>query len=367
MTRTTHRPRGPLVALALALALLSVACQRTTTSVGAAAATVDGERITAADLDRDLTDVASNGPYLEARSQQGLSFRGAEPGTFDATVVAEVLDRKVTSLLARRELARRGLSASPTEVDAARQELRRQVVDPASGTPLMDGFPRRYVDEQALTQAESDVLEASEGKVALDEASLRAAYEANTDQFRQWCVRWIVAGPDKPEAVIRAAAAVAGGEDFIPVAQRESADTDSAGRGGALGCQTREGLARLGDQFRQVVTGLAPGQVSPPTAAEYGTFIVQLTEVKLTPFEEVRDVVRGRALAAAEEPYTQLLARLRHEANVTVAPRFGTWDRTKPDEPRIAPPGGRTPTTAAGAPTTLGLTKLPGGLAPGAP
>jgi parvulin-like peptidyl-prolyl isomerase len=136
------------------------------------------------------------------------------------------------------------------------------------------------------------------------------------------------------------------------VAARESVDADSAGRGGALGCQTRDGLGRLGDAFRDVAVTLAPGQVSAPTTADFGTFLVQATDVRVRPFEEVRATVRAQVLEPVQDRYEQLLRRLRREADVSVASRFGTWDRTNLDAITIVPPGGRPSTTAATTTTT---------------
>ena len=342
--------------LVLVLAVVGLAACRGSEGV---AATVDGEAITVAAVDRELADIASNQPFLEARSRQGLAFRGTEPGSYDAAVVAELLDRKVTALLVRREVSRRGLTPDPDDAVRGREELRRQLVDPASGASLLEGFPSQYVDEQARLQVESDVLQASEGGVALDEAALRRAYEAEADIYRVWCVRWIVSGPSDPEAAIRAAAAVAAGEDFAEVAQRESADTQSAGRGGALGCQTLEGLARLGDRFTSVVTELGPGQLSAPVSADFGTFLVQVTDVKVRPFDEVRAAVRAKVLAPAGNAYEELLRRLRSDARVTVAARYGTWERAEDGRIGIRPPGSSSTGSSPG-PSTQPLTGLPG-------
>ncbi len=365
----TGRLRALLVVLVLVVtAGGATACSRSgSPAADVPAATVNGERISAAVIDQDLADIAENQPFVEARSQQGLPFRGAQPGTYDATVVAELLDRRITGVLVRQELARRSIGFSPDDISRARDELRRELVDRASGASLLDGFPERYVDEQARSQAESDLLQAAEAKVALDEATLRAAYGADPDRFRVWCLRWIVADESDPEAAARAAAAVAAGEDFGQVAQRESADQRSAGRGGALGCQPRASLDQLGDRFSSVVTALAPGQVSPPTAADFGTFVVQVTDVRVRPFDEVRDVVRAQLLAPASGAYRQLLRRLRSEASVTVAARYGTWERAEDGTVGVRPPGGRPPAEAPGAPTTLPLTPLPGGLGPPSP
>lgn len=335
----------------LVMALAAPACGRR----GPVAATVNGERIPASAVDRDLADIAQNEPYLEARSREGLPFRGTRAGTFDAFVVAELLNRKVTALLVRQELERRRIRTRPEDLDVARETLRRQVVDPASGASLLEGFPDRYAAEQIRIQAESDLLQAAEGGVALDEAALRAAYDASIERYRVWCVRWIVYPVDGDGAARAAAAraAIAAGEDFGRLATRESTDVDSASRGGALGCQTREGLARLGATFREAAVALAPGQVSPPTASDLGTFLVQVTDVKVRPFDEVRANVRMGVLEPAEERYEQLLRRLRRDAEVSVSSRFGTWDRSDPEAIAIVPAGGR-PTTTVAATTLVG-------------
>ena len=340
-----------LAAALLLMAVSAPACGRRSP----AAATVNGERIPASAIDRDLADIAQNEPYLEARSREGLPFRGTRAGTFDAFVVAELLNRKVTAILVRQELEKRRLRVRSEDLEVARETVRRQVVDPATGASLLDGFPDRYAAEQIRIQAESDLLQAAEGGVALDDAALRSAYDASVERYRVWCVRWIVypieAG--SPARAAAARAAVAAGQDFGELATRESTDVDTAGRGGALGCQTRAGLARLGTAFRDAAMALAAGQVSEPITGELGTFLVQVTDVKVRPFDEVRASVRTAVLEPVEERYEQLLRRLRREAEVTVSDRFGTWDRSDPDAIAIVPLGGR-PTTTVAVTTTLG-------------
>lgn len=345
---TAAAPR--LAAVLLVMAAVAPACGRRPQ----VAAAVNGARIPASAVDRDLADIARNQPYIEARSREGLPFRGTKPGTYDAFVVAELLNRKVTALLVHQELERRRLETRPEDLDVARETLRRQLVDPATGRSLLEGFPDRYAADQIRIQAESDLLQASEGGVALDDEALRSAYEASTERYRVWCVRWIVY-PREGDGAARAAAAraaVDGGQDFAELAVRESSDVDSASRGGALGCQTRQGLGRLGASFRDVAVSLAPGQVSPPTLGDLGAFLVQATDVKVRPFEEVKASVRATLLEPTEERYEQLLRRLRRDSDVTVSSRFGTWDRSDPDAIAIVPVGGR-PTTTVLVTTTL--------------
>ena len=333
-------------AVLLAVTLGAAACN----GRGPVAATVNGEAIPVAAVDRELADIAGNKAFLEARSREGVAFLGTKPGTYDAAAVALVLNRRITALLVRQELARRTIRVAAADLAAGREEVRRQLVDPASGASLLDGFPSRYVDEQARLQAESALLQAAEGGVRLDDDALRTAYEAGVDRYRVWCVRWVLygTGADAPARAAAGAAAVAAGQDFATLAQRESVDAGSAGRGGALGCQTRDGLARLGDAFRDAAVALAPGQVSPPATGDVGTFLVQATDVKVRPFDEVRAAVRARLLERAAEPYERLLRRLRADAEVTVSSRFGTWDRTRPDAVTLVPPGAR-----PGATTTV--------------
>lgn len=322
----------------------------------AMAAVVNGERVPASAVDRELADIGANAPFVESRRRQGLAFQGTQPGTYDAFAVAELLNRRVTAVLVRQELARRRLDPATADVASAREALRREVVDPESGASLLEGFPGRYVDEQVRIRAESDLLQAAEGGVGLDDAALRAAYEADPERYRVWCVRWIVFGidPDAPTRAAAAKAAIAAGEDFAQVAVRQSVDAGSAGRGGALGCQTRDGLARLGTGFRDVAVGLTPGQVSDVGRDDVGTFLVQATDVKVRPIDEVRGNVRARVLAPTEERYDQLLRRLRREADVQVAARFGRWDRSDPEAIAIMPSGARPTTTAAVSPPTGG-------------
>jgi hypothetical protein len=143
--------------LALLLVVAVGACDR-----GAGfAAKVGADTIPASALDRDLGDIAENARFVKASTEKGRAFYGTRKGTYDVAIVAELLNRKITATLVHQEVVRRGLPITPAARDAAEKALRAQVVD-VSGDPLLDGFPRRYVDAQIQVQAESGVLEDDE-------------------------------------------------------------------------------------------------------------------------------------------------------------------------------------------------------------
>lgn len=90
------------------------------------------------------------------------------------------------------------------------------------------------------------------------------------------------------EALQRAEARLAGGEDFSVVADQES---DCKGNGGDLGWFTRGVMV---EEFDDVVFDLGPGEQSPIFETRFGLHIVRVVEKRspgIQPLSEVYDAI----------------------------------------------------------------------------
>lgn len=192
------------VALLLAAGLLVAGCGR-----DEPAATVDGIAVAAAAVDRDLADIASNDRFVKERAEAGVAFKGTAKGSYDSGIVAELLDRKISAVLVRREIGRRGLAVTPEALALAEATLREQVVA-GNGDPLLDGFPPRYQRAQIRVQAESDVLQQDEQRRAGGDANgyaalLRRLRSQARVEVSERFGRWDTSDPERPRVVARGA------------------------------------------------------------------------------------------------------------------------------------------------------------------
>ncbi|MGH3579849.1 MAG: hypothetical protein ACRDU0_20130, partial [Mycobacterium sp.] len=86
------------------------------------AAVVNGTPISQSALNQELTDLASDKPIVAAFQTGGKVF-GQGSNTYTSNFVANVLSGKVNEEIFRQELARRGLTITPTDLQLARADV----------------------------------------------------------------------------------------------------------------------------------------------------------------------------------------------------------------------------------------------------
>ncbi len=129
-----------------------------------------------------------------------------------------------------------------------------------------------------------------------------------------------------PEDEVRARATaeslrqrVVDGEDFAELARLRSDDPGTREEGGVLGWFTRENLA---PSFKEVVTGLSPGEVSDVTVGEAGFYVLKLLEhqeARIATLDEVRENLKDYLFARkAEKAYGELIDRLSREIFIDI-------------------------------------------------
>ncbi|MGO4223482.1 peptidylprolyl isomerase [Lysobacter sp. TAF61] len=125
-------------------------------------------------------------------------------------------------------------------------------------------------------------------------------------------------------------ARLAGGADFAVLAQENSDDASSKGKGGDLGWFTRD---EFGPDFGAAIAALQPGQVSAPIRTQAGWHVVKLEGTRQSDVgdrnrrAQVQETIGRRKL---EDEWNRFLRELRGEAFVDV--RVG-----KAAEPAAAP------------------------------
>ncbi|MGB0713884.1 MAG: peptidylprolyl isomerase [Gammaproteobacteria bacterium] len=117
---------------------------------------------------------------------------------------------------------------------------------------------------------------------------------------------------------------VLGGDDFATLAQGNSDDSGTAGKGGQLDWSNPSDFV---PQFSEAVQGLSPGQISEPFQTPFGWHIVQLQDRRRV--DQTDEITREKAREAltkgkVEEETDLWLRKLRDEAYVEIRINLGS-------------------------------------------
>ncbi len=333
-------------ALAAGLALVATACG----SVSQYAAKVDNTSISQDSLEDELRSIGANGPYLkliESRQQ----VKGAGAGTFDAAFTALALTRQIYYQLIGAELAARKLSVGPADLAAAKAT----VIEQIQGEDVFNAFPKDYQEELVRRQAQLDLLTLSlNGLSGSADDAARAYYDANKDEFAVACVSHILVATQEKADDIKAR--VGRGEDYAALARAESSDTQSALKGGELGCDITQATGFV-PEFLLAVFSQPVGEVGAPVKTQFGLHLIKVTSRDVPPFDQAKDQARAKLAETGQEKLLTWLQETVAKANIEVNPRYGTFDK-EGASPGVVPPARPTDATST---TVAGLIPGPAG------
>lgn len=139
-------------------------------------------------------------------------------------------------------------------------------------------------------------------QVQITQQEIQAQYEKNKEEYEEAMVRAIYiafsrsGGDDaqgrkrltEAEAKAKAeklAAALKKGADFAKTAKEDSDDAGSAEKGGDIGGIKRNATG-VPAEIRMAVFALKPGEISEPVPQATGFYILQVDQIKTTPYEE---------------------------------------------------------------------------------
>jgi len=310
----------------IALAVLATACG----SVSPYAAKVDNKSISEEDLTRELRSIAANGPYLrliESRQQ----VKGTGAGTFDAAFTALALTRQIYYQLIGTELASRKLTVGPDDLAAAREA----VIEQIQGEDVFEDFPKSYQDELIRRQAQLDLLTLSlTGVTGSAEEAGRAYYDSHKDEFASACVSHILVASREKADDIRAR--LGRGEDYATIARAESTDTQSAQKGGELGCDINQSTGFV-PEFMLAVFNQPVGEAGAPVQTQFGFHIIKVTSRQTPPYDQVRDQVRLKLTTNGQENLLTWLQETVAKADIEINPKYGTFNK-EGASPGVVPP-----------------------------
>ena len=323
----------------VALALLATACG----SVSPYAAKVDDKSISEDDLTKELRSIAANGPYLKlVESRQQVKGTGA--GTFDAAFTALALTRQIYYRLISTELATRKLAVGPDDLAAARES----VIEQIQGEDVFQDFPKDYQEELIRRQAQLDLLTLSlSGVTGSAEEAASAYYDGHKDEFASACVSHIlVASREKADDV---RGRIGRGEDFATVAKAESSDTQSALKGGELGCDITPATEFV-PEFLLSIFNQPVGEVGSPVQTQFGFHVIKVTSRQTPPYDQVKDLARQKLSTNGQEKLLTWLQETVGKAKIEINPKYGTFNK-EGASPGVVPPArpaDATPTSTPG-------------------
>src|SRR5689334_24371618 len=215
--------RMTTVALAglLALVLGTAGCGGSTTP--AAGVTVNGQRVTQASIDGQLATIKAN-PQLLAELGTGAKSLPPE-------VTAEWITAVVETQVAAQQVRRRHVKITSGDRDAATQWAQSYFGD----SNVYSAFPKSFQDEVTKQYASVPAIVRTLGRPPTD-AEIKADYESQLQKncpSGRFVSHILVATKTEADAIETQLKA---GANFAQLALKQSKDSGSAVKGGALGC-----------------------------------------------------------------------------------------------------------------------------------
>ncbi|MFH1452539.1 MAG: peptidylprolyl isomerase [Armatimonadota bacterium] len=244
MMKTTAKILVIALILSVGIFVLS-SCSRT-------AATVNGEKITYSELDKELETLYGK-VVLEALVMKKLIEQDSKKNKITAS--KEEVDEKINELK-QNPYFEQMLKMQNTSLDALRDEIKLQIM--------------------AKKLMVKDVTE----------DQLKAFFEENKDKIQKIKASHILV-KDKSEAE-EALKRLNNGESFVVVAKEMSVDPGSKDKGGELGYFTK---ADMVPEFYKAAASTPAGQISVITKTPYGYHIIKVEDKKLT-YDELKDDVK---------------------------------------------------------------------------
>ncbi|HJW88890.1 MAG TPA: peptidylprolyl isomerase [Dehalococcoidia bacterium] len=216
---------------------------------------------------------------LTLARQQGLATNQL------AYYAPAILDEMVSDELFREEASRRGLEASPEDIDQAlRESLALKEGEEAS---LQDLYLKRLQELKMDDQEYRGFLE-----INLLRQKLNDALGSDIPEEMEQVNPLVILAAD--EATARAILArLEGGEDFSELARKESLDVETKEKGGDLGWLPRG----LRPELEEQAFSLEVGKVSQPVFTPQGYYLIKVVGRETRPLEpDALEALKAKAM-----------------------------------------------------------------------
>jgi hypothetical protein len=284
------------------------------------AAVVNAKPISVAQLNSELAAITSNKAFVSQVESSSQPVFGAGSSTYATSFVAQILNRRISVDLVEQALARAHYRLSAVDLAIGRQVATAGF----GGSAVFNAFPASYQAQLAHDTAAINALQAYLEHVSLTQAAINAYYSANKANLVEYCVSQILVGTQAQAATLQHS--IAQGANFASTAASQSLDTNSASKGGAIGCGRIADFTRaFGAGYAQVVAGLALNTVSSPVQISNGWVILEVTAKSLPPETTDVAVVVGALLGAnAQAVLASDIQRFAKHSSISVNPAYGT-------------------------------------------
>jgi peptidyl-prolyl cis-trans isomerase C len=294
--------------LFLFLLLLFSACQPKEEAAAPVLIHVDGRSVTLEQFQKDFSATLPPGQNLSSEEKEELK----------RAFLVQVIDRE----LALAEAENLGITVTPTEVEEALQEYRRDYPAGAFEEMLRERGITLDSWQRELTQnllMEKVVRQAAYTGVTVEEEEVAAHYQEHREDFdrpEQVRARQIVLSTEAEGQ--RILGLLRQGEPFAEMARQHSLSPDGE-QGGDLGFFAR---GEMPPEFDAVVFSLPVGRLSDLVKSEYGFHIFLVEERRKAMrlgLDSVQDEIRAELRAEKEDQaYQEWLRKLRVQAAIEV-------------------------------------------------
>jgi PPIC-type PPIASE domain len=379
--------------LSLSITLLVAGGLASSCGLSAPAARVNGTDIAVSAFDHQLSTYESTGSgacLLEAETGQTGTTQGTGgQGTFDMAFADQILQNLVGDVLAAQLAASKGLTVTSANLSTAKQHFAATLDgeisaaiqtdsqngvqsnclsangQPVTGALVLSGLPGNIQTGLVHNDAVDEKLLADGAD--LSDAAVLAYYQANQAPFTDDCVSAIAT--DTQAHATQYVAQINGGASFAAVAKANSLDSQSAAKGGALGCTASDAqlAARLQLQSVPVNTPIGPLQDSSNGA----WVIFEVTSKSVVALSDASSVIKQALLqtTANGDRVAKQIVAFAKRVDVSIDPHYGTWSGHVLLAP-VAPPAKFLLAAVSGQPqpptSSLGLGRAGGGAAGGA-
>ena len=289
-----------------------------------AAAVVNGDKITVAEVDEDL-DLFTASAEFERLSQQ------QEPGALTRSVEQQILSEKIRVAVLQPEASTRDITITGEDVAARIEEIKADFPNEGAFDETLkeQGLTLPRLEEIVRLNLLEERLRADvTADVGASEDELRTFYDANIDRYRETRAQHILVEDGGRAATIvqqlRAAPPNEVDDLFARLAQRFSTDESNADAAGDLG------YYRPGDfvaDFERAADQLDEGEISNPVRTEFGFHVIRVNDRRIAPFEDVQEsIAEELGEGEADEAWNDFLQDAFRAADVKVNPRYGEFD-----------------------------------------
>ena len=322
-----RRARPVVIRLALPL-LVTVALVSSCSTLAVAAATVNGEKISEAEVEGELGTLREDPVFGEAL-RRDPDTRGQRR--------REILTELIRQKVSEQEARKRGIAVTRSQIDSLIERearARGMTVTELLAQEKLSADDARRIAGRAVRRFE--LVDRVVRDVDVDEKTVREAYEGQQERFVEVHLLRITVGTE--EEAREVLEEIGGGADFAAIAAEHSTD-ELAQRGGDMGYVP---LSELDVEVQGAVDRAVEGGLTDPiqAQAEEAFEVYRLVDKRTKTFEDVADQIRvGLTQQERDQKFEEWLADRVRRAKVVVNPKYGRFDR-EGERPGVVPSTG---------------------------